>query len=463
MRVMDRFRPAALALALMASVGGAHAEAPSQEKLLQLLEKLSSRLDSLEKRNAELEARLAGKAPMAAKQDDTLDARVTALESAPQARLAKALDGIEVEAAVVGVVQGVNADRHDETGVNWRGDLGVTLPGGTVGNSTGQFFVQLRAGQAEGPTELPPTFTGTVNTASFQQADVPSENTNAVIAQAWYQLDTPLGASGADVTQNLQVTIGKQDPFVFFDQNGIADNEVEKFMNNVFVHNPMLDSGGAIGADAYGFTPGLRVAYVNTASEASPWGVSAAVYGNGDGSTFGRSFTQPFYIGQVELGRRGGGRDGTYRLYAWHNGAYEGYDGSVDKNIGVGLSVDQQVTDALTLFGRYGHTLTGKVAFNRALTLGGEVAGEAWGRDGDGLGLAWGWLRSAKDFRRDSIGLADYGYRASGAEQVAELYYRYVVNENVSLTPDLQFIHRPGADPDADSVYAFAVRALYAF
>jgi carbohydrate-selective porin OprB len=59
--------------------------------------------------------------------------------------------------------------------------------------------------------------------------------------------------------------------------------------------------------------------------------------------------------------------------------------------------------------------------------------------------------------------LADFGYRASGAEQVAELYYRYVLNDYLSLTPDLQFVRRAGADPDADNIYAFGVRALYAF
>lgn len=451
-----------LAASLLAAPFAAHA-APTNEELVRMLQKLSERVEQLEQRNAELEAQATRATPAA---DPVLAARVEALESAQATSAASGtslLDGIEVEGNVVAVLQGAQSDSHDETVTNWRGDVGITLPAGQVGDSTGSFFVQLRAGQAEGPTELPPTFTGAVNTASFQQADVPSANTNAIVAQAFYQLDTPLGGSGDAATSNLQVTVGKQDPFVFFDQNAIADNEVEKFMNNVFVHNPLLDSGGAIGADEYGFTPGLRVAYANESNESTPWGVSGAVYGSHDGSTFGRSLTKPLFIGQFELGSRAGGREGTYRLYAWHNGRYEGYDGTLDKNMGIGLSIDQQVSELLTLFGRYGHSMSGKVAFDRALTLGGEVDGAGWGRDGDGIGFAWGWLRSAHDFRRDSAALTDFGYEASGAEQVAELYYRYTVNEQLSLTPDLQFIHRPGADPDADSIYAFGVRALYGF
>lgn len=449
----------AVATALCASPLLATAAQPSQEELLRMLEKLSERVESLEKQNAALAARLQD-TPEAS--SPPLAARVEALETAQATRSAAGnfLTGIEVEGNVVGVLQSAAGPDHDETHTNWRGDVGITLPAGQVGDAVGSFFVQLRAGQGEGPSELPTTFTGTLNTASFQQADVNAANANAIIAQAFYQLDTPLG--GADSGRNLAVTVGKQDPFVFFDQNAVADNEVEKFMNNVFVHNPLLDSGGAIGADEYGFSPGLRVAY-SQEGDASGWGISGAVYGAGDGSTFGRSFTQPFYIAQLEYGPRGDGREGSYRVYAWHNGQYEGFDGSTGKNTGIGLSFDQQVNDLLTLFGRYGHNISGKVSFDRALTLGGEFNGSAWGRDDDGIGFAWGWLRSSRAFRRAAVGLTDYGYEASGAEQVAELYYRYAVNEQLSLSPDLQFVHRPGANGDEDSIYAFGVRALYGF
>jgi len=450
----------AFAAALFAAPLAAGAAQPTQAQLVELLEKLSERVEALEKRNAHLEARLAEKA---SPDDKTLNARVEALETARSSTAASPGDffnGIDIEGNVVGVLQHASADKHDETNTNWRGDIGITLPAGQVGNSEGTFFVQLRAGQGEGATELPTTFTGTLNTASFQQADTNAANANAIIAQAFYQLDTPIG--GADSGRNLAVTVGKQDPFVFFDQNAAADNEVEKFMNNVFVHNPLLDSGGAVGADEYGFTPGVRVAY-SQEGETSGWGVSGAVYGAGDGSTFGRSLTNPFYIAQVEFGPRGDGREGSYRIYVWHNGQYEGFDGETAKNTGIGLSFDQQLNDLLTVFGRYGHNFSGKVTFDRALTLGGEYSGAAWGREDDGIGLAWGWLRSAKAFRRASAGLTDYGYDASGAEQVAEIYYRYAVNEHLSLTPDLQFVHRPGAKDDEDSIYAFGVRALYGF
>jgi high affinity Mn2+ porin len=501
-KLAPRFPLKALALAVLLATGGAHAATPqsAQDKLLAELKRLAERVDKLEKRNAELEARVAAapKGPA----DPILTERVSALEKSnqelaaalesdrisekepelatrlkaletktdshgPAAKLAEALDGIKVEGSVAAVTQGVNGNGRtngkDQTAVNWRGDIGITLPGGDIGAGKGEFFTHLRVGQGKGVTDLVPTFTSTTNSLLFQQEGVPSSNTNAIVAEAWYQLTTPLGEGGENSPHTLQFTVGKIDPFVFFDQNAIADNEAQKFLNNTFVHNPMLDSGGAMGMDDYGFTPGLRLAYRNETSKSESWQASVAVFGAGEGADFGNSFTQPMVIGQLEFNTRLFGLPGTYRVYAWNNPQYEGYDGSTDKNLGWGLSLDQQVHEDLSLFTRLGYTMSGKVTFDRAVTVGAELSGDAWGRGADRVGLAFGWLRSSSGFRNASAGLADFGYAADGAEKDAELYYRYHVNEHVSLTPDLQVIQNPGANPDADTVTAVGVRALYAF
>lgn len=488
------YRLAAIAAALALAVPAQ--AATSQDKLLAELKRLAERVDKLEKRNAELEAQVAAPAPAdlgrrvaeleeanrqlaASMESDRISenepeiaTRLKALEAktdshSPAAKLAEALDGIKVEGSVAGVVQGVNgkgrSDGKDETVTSWRGDVNIALPGGNIGAGKGEFFAHLRMGQGSGLTNLHPTFTGATNSLAFQQDGVPSENTNAIVAQAWYQLTTPLG-DAPHSPHSLQLTVGKIDPFVFFDQNAIADNEAQKFLNNVFVHNPMLDSGGGTGADGYGFAPGVRLAYRNESGKPEWWQASIGVFGAGEGATFGRSFTKPFVIGQLETGQRlFGGLNGTYRAYAWHNGQYEGYDGSVDSTSGWGLSVDQLVDEDVTLFARYGHVSSGKAAFDRALTLGAEVDGSPWGRGADSVGLAWAWLRSSDGFKAAAPTLPDFGYGARGAEQVGELYYRYHVNNHLALSPDLQVIRKPGADPNADTITAVGLRALYAF
>lgn len=492
-----RIARTALAVALLAAAGGAaQAATPTENKLLAELRRLAERVDKLEKRNSELEARLAAPAPApalaqrvaaleqaskevaAGLESDRISARepelvtrLKAVEAKTQAigaptRLAEALDGIAVEASVAAVAQRIdgdaNADGKDVSLLSWRGDLGITLPAGDIGAGTGEFFAQLRVGQeGEGLPEANPAFTGAYNSLAFQ-GGAGSQDSYAIVAQAWYQLTTPLGTH-PNTPHSLQLTVGKMDPFVFFDQNAIADNEAEKFLNNVFVHNPLLDSGGAVGADDYGFSPGLRLAYRNERAAPDWWQASVAAFGAGEGAKFGRSFTKPFVIGQLEYGRKNQGFDGNYRLYAWRNGQYEGFDGSVDATTGWGLSVDQRVHEDLTLFARYGRASSGKAAFDRALTVGGELTGNAWGRGADGVGLAWAWLRASDEFRAEAPLSPDFGYDARGAEQVAELYYRWQVNPQLSLTPDLQYIRRAAANPDAESVTVFGLRGLYAF
>jgi hypothetical protein len=504
--------PKALALAVLLAAGGAQA-APSNEQLLAELKRLAERVDKLEKRNAELEAR-AATAPKAA--DPALAQRVAALEKSnqemaaalesdrisenepefitrlkaiesqslsyqAQARKIETFEGISAEANMVVVGQRVNGDARtdgkSETQLNWRGDVSVALPGGDIGNASGAFFAHVRLGQGESFTNMKPLFTGALNSTAFQlgydNGDSNSANSTALLAQAWYQLDIPLPFGGFKdrSREHLELTVGKIDPFVFFDQNTVADNENEKFLNNVFVHNPMLDSGGAMGVDDYGFTPGVRLAYRSDEGKPEWWSISVGVFGAGDGSTFGKSFTQPMLIGQLEFGKKFfGGLDGNYRLYAWSNPQYEGFDGVEERTSGWGLSIDQRVHDDVTLFTRYGHSTSGKVAFDRAVTVGGELTGNAWNRGADSLGLAYAWLRASDDFRKGSLtldvdgdGTPDYGYQADGAEHIAELYYRFRVNENVAITPDLQYIRRAAADDDADDVTAFGLRALYAF
>ena len=106
--------------------------------------------------------------------------------------------------------------------------------------------------------------------------------------------------------------------------------------------------------------------------------------------------------------------------------------------------------------------------FDRALTVGAEIAGNAWGRGADSLGAAFGLLRTSSAYRRDSVALDLDGDgvldpRASGTERIAELYYRFRVNERFELTPDFQIIQRPGGDGGASNIKVVGLRAKVGF
>jgi high affinity Mn2+ porin len=342
--------------------------------------------------------------------------------------------------------------------MNYRADVSVVLPGGSIGDAEGHLFGHFRLGQGDG-LALRPTLTATPNSTAFRLTN-PDDST-ALLAQAWYQLDVPLGGSLDEAPSRVEFNVGKMDPFVFFDQNGIADDESSRFLNNVFVHNPLLDSGGDAGVDRYGFTPGMRLAYQDDHASPDWWRVSLGVFGSGPGASFDDSFVKPFVIAQVERAAQWlPGRDGTYRLYAWSNGRAGHYDGiREERHSGWGLSLEQQVSDATTLFARYGDSTRGHVRFDRALTLGGELSGAAWGREHDRLGLALGWLRSSAGYRADDPD----GYGPDGSERLAELYYTWQANERFELSPDVQWIGHPGGRGGAGNITLFGLRAKLSY
>ena len=473
-----RLKPIALAVALFAGSAGPAAANEDVKAMLAEMKRLADRVEALEKQNKEMEKalaseRLSEKDPELATRVKYVEQRVDAMKG-PVTKLGEALDGIKVEGSLTAVAQGVGkrgtASGRHESRTNYRGDLTVEMPLGAMGDNEGTFFTHVRLGQGNG-VGLRPTYTSTPNTVAFQKAEGPDDSF-AILAQAWYQLKMPLNYAGRkeDARDHLYLTVGKIDPFVFFDQNAAADDESTRFMNNVFVHNPLLDSGGDIGADAYGFQPGAILKYENTRQKGGEWALSLGAFSSDVGANFSGSNRSTFVIGQAEMNTRLAYLPGAVRFYAWRNSRAGNYDGMRRSNAGWGVSADQKVLDDLTLFGRYGHHVSGKVLFDRALTLGAELDGTRWGRSADAIGLAYGRLRTSGEFRRDSLtvdgdgdAVPDFGYAARGAERQTELYYRFKLNDAIALSPNFQWIRNPGGDGSVPTVKVVGLRAKIGF
>ncbi len=469
-----KLTPIALAAALIA--GPAAGASDDMKAVLGEMKRLADRVEALEKQNKDLEKslateRLSEKEPELATRLKAVEFQTLSMQK--QARQIEALEGISVGASITGVGQRANRDgvagfASRQSRANYRGDVSVTLPGGEMGDIEGKIFTHFRFGQGNG-VGLRPTYTSTPNTTAFETNAGPDDSF-AILAQAWYQLKVPLPRDGikANSREHIHLTAGKIDSFVFFDQNAAADDESSKFLNNVFVHNPLLDSGGDIRADAYGFAPGAILQYVNEHDKSRAWGLSLGAFGSGPGANFSGSLGDPYVIAQADTTWRFNHLPGNYRAYLWTNGRGLGYDGVERRHNGVGVSVDQKVADYVTLFGRYGHQIAGKVRFDRALTFGTEIAGNGWGRAADSVGLAAGYLRTSSDYHRDSPALDLDGDGltdpvASGWERNYELYYRFKVNSHLELTPDFQIIQRPGGDGDAPTVKVVGLRAKLGF
>jgi high affinity Mn2+ porin len=472
-------QPMGLALAACLALGGPALAAtdPAVEAQLKLL---AERMQQLEKRNQELEKKVqelsrpaaataalpVAPAPAVAPAAPSYAAAAPVSVDADEADAAER--SIEVEGSLLAVAQGVNgggsADGRGTNRLNYRGDVGVTVPLGSVGAAQATGFAGLRFGQGSG-LSLRPTHTATGNSVPFE-AGSGSDETYAIVSQVGAQFTWALGDGGFNDLPGTraELTLGKLDLFGLFDQNAVAADEGAQFLNNVFVHNPLLDSGGDIAADAYGFAPGLRLAYFNEGEDAS-WGASLGLFGAGEGAAFNGGLGRSLVIGQLEYSPRqiNGEPRGTYRLYAWTNGQTTDLAGAPQRHSGYGLSIDQKVGAAWNLFARWGHRTSGDGNFDRALTLGFEHGGRAWGRGNDAVGLAAGWVKTSGAWRSATADGTLAGYSASGGEQIVEAYYRLKLNEHFELSPDFQWIRRPGGDASAPSIKLYGVRAAVGF
>jgi high affinity Mn2+ porin len=474
----------ALCCALPASAAGTL----SQADLARLLEQLNQRVERLEQRNAELERELRARgAPAAIEQrvqaletqqaqikaglesetlserEPELTMRLKAVETqaatagAAAKKLDEALDGISAGLSLTTVAQKPYRAPDAGSQLNYRADAFVTLPLAKIGDIEHKVYAHARLGQGAGLSELA-TFSGP-NATAFQLGSLRPDDSVATLAQIWYQASIPLPRGGhrPQSKETLEITFGKMDPFVFFDQNAVAGDESRQFLNSVFVHNPLLDAGGDIGVDANGFAPGLSISYANARNSPQTWRLSLGAFGTGEkGSNYQRTLASPLLIAQAETEQRlFGGLPGNYRLYAWRNpqaGHFDPNLASAELHTGWGISADQRVGDGVTLFGRYGQSLRGHVQFDRALTLGAEFNGSYWNRGGDAIGAAGGWLRTSRDYRDAVAG-------AGSAERVFELYYRWRVNEQFELSPNFQYIGSPAGDSGADAIKIIGLRA----
>ncbi len=296
--------------------------------------------------------------------------------------------------------------------LGYRADAIVSLPLESIGDIEQSLFTQFRLGQGTGLTGLSCSY-ATPTPRRFQLGGLGADDSVALLAQAWYQasIPLPLGGFRPASKQTLEVTMGKMDPFVFFDQNAVAGDETRQFLNSVFVHNPLLDAGWRHRRGCQRFCTGparLAAGLQRQAGELAflPGPVRRGEQGCQVPGQPGRAMVML----QAETQQRFlGGLLGNYRAYAWSNPQSVPFalglplaDAALvspERHSGWGLSVDQRMGDGMTVFARYGQESLGQVKFDRALTLGLEANGSYWSRGGDSLGLGLGWLRTSDAYR----------------------------------------------------------------
>lgn len=456
------FRRSYVQLAVCAVLGvstSAFANEPVSElKLLrQQVELLRQKIEALEASQSQQDRSIA----LQADQQKEMIKQAAEQKSNP-------FEDVSFSASFVAVGQNISSGRStagtEDSQLNYRADFEVEMPlgqfdpAGPLGDAQGVLFTHFRVGQGNGIAPATGTFTGALNSTAFQLASPAADESTALLAQMWYQLNVPVSRGVSGTEDQFSLTVGKIDPFVFFDNNAIADDESEYFLNNVFVHNPLLDSGGDIGADTYGFSPGVVADYVFAANSDNKWSLKGGVFGAGNGANFNNSLNDPFSIFQVQYeGETLSGLAGTYQLYVWNNPQSTSVLNAalVQDHSGVGLSASQSLSDHLTVFSRVGVQTQGDVAFDQTLTLGGVLTGSNWGRESDKLGFAVGLLK-ASDENRIANGV-------NGTEKNYELFYQYQINDNLHIAPSVNYVQDGAGDQNAENITVIGVRTKASF
>lgn len=293
----------------------------------------------------------------------------------------------------------------------------------------------------------------------------------------------PVVSGDPGTTRRLVLSVGNMSVLDLFDDNAYSHDPRTQFLNWSLMTHGAYDYA----ADARGYSRGVALEWVHD-----------------DWALRGGRFLQPrepnqqqldshfmrHYGDQLELehGHRLFGAAGRLRLLAFRNRAtmarYEdalalarqsghppdlaAVRGQRQQKSGLGLNLEQALTDSLGVFARVSRAdgRSETYAFteiDRSFSAGLQWRGAAWGRAADQLGLAWAVNQLSPGHRAYLaagglgffLGDGQLNYRP---ERISEAYYAFNLTPGSWLTLDAQRLRHPGYNADRGPVQVWSVR-----
>lgn len=329
---------------------------------------------------------------------------------------------ISLSGGMVGVLQGtIGNEPKDYADVVGRADLVFNFKVGE--NTIAVIDVESTGGDGIDTAEKVGSFSGLNGVAG-------STGDTVRFREAWVEHSA--------LNDRLVLTAGKIDMSNYFDSNAVANDENGQFLAGAFVHSAVLPF------PANG--PGVRLEAKLAEPLTFGLGYGSGDAGSDDSADSADIFDHGFGIAEFAYQCKAGELEGNYRIYA----SLDGSNPETKKGFGFGVSLDQQITDKLTLFARYGRSDEDVYEVNQAWSAGGQYAGLFQGRDEDVLGLAYGQIKAV-------------GAVADSQERLAEVYYKYKVSEQIEVAPVVQYLVNPSGISGADDVLALALRTHISF
>ena len=228
-------------------------------------------------------------------------------------------------------------------------------------------------------------------------------NNQLSVREAWLRTEV--------AHQRLGLTVGRIDVTTHIDRNVAANDETTQFISDALVNNPVL------GLSSNGF---------GGVAEWDPkksWNFKVAVQQSADpNNQLGSLADSMFKLAEFEyIAQFGGLGEGHYRV--WGRSDNSGGAGYRD---GYGISIDQKVSAAITLFARYGN---GEV---------GAIPGKEYFYSG---GVQFGAPRAFHPNDFWGVGIAHTDFEQGPSEKLAEGYYNLHITDHLRASFMLQYVY----------------------
>jgi hypothetical protein len=390
---------------------------------------------------------------------DALDAKTAKLE-AQQFSTTTKLEGQAIAAVSVGTSG--NNFLLDSTGTptNNAGKVNTTVISRVRLNFktsfTGEDLLLTRIELGNGGTglgnslEAPESllgFTGFGNSSKFDYSGV---GNTATLNRLRY--DFPIGK---DIQASIGTNMSLND---HLDANSFANDESADFSSGMFINNPLIlpvndGSGAAIAWNLGGSAFTLRAGYV----------AQNASLPTSDGTINRGLFGDP-YQGTVELefAPKNTDDDSPFAIRLQYTRASVN---NLDYNTG-GVNLEWAFNKAIAVFGRYGfgNISNRGTAISAALPTYTTIANDSLSPQTWSAGFAFPDLFKEGAMAAIAVGQPFVENQVGNATQTnMELFYRFPISDNISITPDLQFIFNPNNNSNNSTITVGTLRTVFTF
>ncbi|QRM20454.1 hypothetical protein GBK02_14205 [Dechloromonas sp. TW-R-39-2] len=235
-----------------------------------------------------------------------------------------------------------------------------------------------------------------INLLNSQAARLSNNQLN--LREAWIRTEL--------LNQKLGLSVGRLDLTNYFDRNVVANDETERFISDALVNNPVLGltTNGLGFAAIYDPKSNINFKLGMQQSSTEATSLSTSLYSLAEVEYIARPLSLP---------------EGRYRLW----GRQDNSTGS--NKTGAGVSFDQKLTSAVTLFGRYGSGYVGSVGGTMKFYSG---------------GLAFQAPYTFNPLDMWGVGYAQTDLYNGNTEKLAEGFYNLRLADHLSLSFLLQYV-----------------------